>query len=196
MKRSLARILAIPVLSVGVLAGVTVAAPAAFASTDTGGTVTVTVPLSYLKQLAKAGVTAFPVPLSEASVNTTNQTATVTFTVTGGNGDVRTFFGSVDLSGSIDVVSSDGSKVSLGSLELNLRSGYIEGTPSGSSTPVPLFDTHGITFTPGTTVQSFNASELTVDPAGADYLDSALGTSAFAAGQNVGSLAATWNFSV
>ena len=197
MRRTLYRFLAVPVVAAGVLAGVAVAAPSAFASTDTGGTVTVTVPLSYLKQLASAGVVAFPVPLSEASVDKTNQTATVTFTVTGGNGDVRTFFGSVDLSGQLEIADANGQDVTFGNLVLNLRSGDIEGTPTGSTTPVSLLKLAGnVTFTPGATSQSINATELTVESAGASYLDSALGTSAFTAGQNVGSMAATWDFSV
>jgi hypothetical protein len=196
VRRSIARALAIPVAAAGILAGVTIAAPAAFAQTDTGGTVTLTIPLSYIVQLAKAGVVSFPVPLSELSVDTTTETATVTFTVTGGDGDVRTFFGSVDLSGTIDVADANGDVVTVGSLDLNLENGDIEGTPAGSSTSVPLLDVGGnITFAPGETSQSYDASEMTVDPAGAAYLNSALGTSAFVAGQDVGSMAATWSFS-
>jgi hypothetical protein len=197
MRRSLARLLAIPVVSAGVLAGVAIAAPSAFASTDTGGTVAVTLPLSYIEQLAKAGVVSFPVPLSEASVNTSAQTVTVTFPVTGGDGDSRTFFGQVDLGGKLEVVSAKGKVVCLGDLDLNLANGDIEGTPAGSSTPVPLLDWAGnITYGTGTTVQTLDISELTVDPAGATYLDNALRTNAFTAGQNVGSLTSSWDFSV
>lgn len=196
MRRSIARALAVPVAAAGILAGVAVAAPSAFAQTDTGGTVTVTVPLSYIVQLAKAGVVEFPVPLSELSADTSDQTVTVTFTVTGGDADVRTFFGSADLSGKLVIADAKGRVVTLGGLDLNLENGDIEGTPAGSSASVPLLDAGGdITFSPGTTSQSYDASELTVDPAGAAYLNSALRTSAFAAGQNVGSMAATWGFS-
>lgn len=197
MRRTFTRILAIPVVAAGVLAGVAVAAPAALASTDTSGTVTVTIPLSYINQLAKAGVTEFPVPRSEATVDTTTQTETVTFPVTGGDGDIRTFFGSVNLGGQLTIATARGKEITFGSLDLNLADGDIEGIPCGGSTPVVLWDWAGnVTFTPGITSQSLNVSELTVDPAGAAYIDSALHTSAFAAGQNVGSLAGTWNFSV
>jgi hypothetical protein len=194
MRRSWTRLLAVPTVAVGIAAGVTVAAPAAFAQTDTGGTVAVTVPFSYIAQLAKAGV-KIQVPASELSVNTSNQTATVTFTVTGGNGDTSTLSGQVNLSGTVDVVAANGRVVTLGSLDLNLLNGDIEGTPAGSSTPVALLDAAGtVTFTSGAT-ETYDASELTVDPAGAAYLNSALHRSAFVAGQNVGSLAATWSFS-
>lgn len=197
MRRSLYRFLAVPVVAAGALAGVAVAAPSALASTDTGGTVSVTIPLSFLGQLAKAGVVEFPVPLSEASIDTTDQTATVTFPVTGGDGDIRAFFGSVDLGGQFVIASVKGKEVILGSLDLNLENGDIEAIPAGSSTPVPLLDLGGdLSDNPGTTSQGVNASEINIDPAGAAYLNSALHTSAFAAGQNVGSMAATWDFSV
>lgn len=197
MKRSIARFLAVPVVSAGILAGVAVTAPSALASTDTGGTVTVTIPLGYLKQLAEAGVIEFPVPLSQAVIDKTDQTAVVTFQVTGGDGDARVFFGSVDVGGQLVIASAHGKEATLNSLNLNLENADIEGTPSGSSTPVPLLDLAGdISAVGGTTSQTVNASELTVDPAGASYLNGVLNTSAFTAGQNVGSLAATWDFSV
>jgi Zn-dependent alcohol dehydrogenase len=204
MRRSVARLLAIPVVSAGVLGGIAVAAPAASAQTDTGGTVAITVPFSYIKHLAKAGVVEFPRPLSELSVNTTDQTATVTFTVTGGDGNVNVFLGSLDLSGSlviIDVHHAKGHharvrKVAFDNLELNLQEGEIVGTPKGSTTVVPLLDVAGtITSVPGNTTQSYNASELNVDPAGVSYLNSTLRTSVFNDTADVGSMAATWSFS-
>jgi hypothetical protein len=194
MRRSWARLLAVPTVAIGLAAGATVAAPAAFAASDTGGTVAVTVPLSYLCQLAKAGV-KIEVPSSELSVNTASKTATVTFTVTGGNGDVSNFFGQVKLSGTVTVKNDQGSVVTLGSLDLNLANGDIEGIPAGSSTPVALLDVAGnVGFSVNGTSETYNASQLTVDPAGASYLNSALNSSAFVAGQNVGTLAASWTY--
>jgi hypothetical protein len=197
MRRSLARILAIPVVSAGVLAGIAIAAPAALASTDTGGTVTLTVPLSVIEQFAKAGVVEFPVPLSEASVDTTTQTATITFPVTGGDGDSRVFFGQVNMGGELKFVSAAGKVVTVSSLDFNLANGYIEGIPSGSTTAIPILDPGGdVVFGTGTTSQFVDASTDTIDPAAATYLNNALHTSAFTAGTNVGSVAATWDFSV
>jgi hypothetical protein len=191
MRHSWARLLAVPTVAVGIAAGATIAAPAAFAATDTGGTVAVTVPFSYTAQLAKAGV-KIQVPQSELSVDKSNQTATVTFTVSGGNGDTSTLSGQVNLSGTVAVKNDQGCVVTLGSLDLNLLNGDIEGIPAGSSTPVALLDAAGtVKYSSGAT-QTYNASGLTVDPAGAAYLNSALHSSAFVAGQNVGSLAASW----
>jgi hypothetical protein len=201
MRRSWTRLLAVPAVAVGIAAGATIAAPAAFAASDTGGTVKVTVPFSYIVQLAKAGVIAFPVPASELSVDKTNQTATVTFTVTGGDGDTSTLSGQVNLSGTVVVAAhgrvkehEEARRVILGSLDLNVLNGDIEGTPAGSSTPVALLDAAGaVSFSSGAP-ETYDATGLTVDPAGAAYLNSALHSSAFVAGQNVGSLAASWTF--
>jgi hypothetical protein len=200
----LARVLGVPVAAVGIVAGAAVAAPAAHAQTvniDTSGTVAITVPLSYVAQLAEAGVVEFPVPLSELSVDTSNETATVTFTVTGGDADVNVTFGQVDLSGSVDVADANGHAVSLGGLELDVANGQVDATPAGSSTPVVLLDLGGSVVSSSTPSSTnplassdvYDASELTVDPAGAAYLDSALHTSAFQAGQDVGSIAASWD---
>lgn len=202
--RSLARFLAVPVAAAGIVAGAAFAAPVAHAQTvniDTSGTVAVTVPLSYIEQLAKAGIVEFPVPLSELSVSTSSQTATVTFNVTGGDADVSVFYGSLDLSGSVDIADANGNLLTLSGLQLNVATGQVEATPAGSSTPVVLLDLGGsVGFS--STVSStnsnayadiYNSSELTVDSAGAAYLDSALHTKAFAAGQDVGSMAASWS---
>jgi hypothetical protein len=202
--RSLARVLGVPVAAVGIVAGAAVAAPAAHAQTvniDTSGTVAITVPFSYVLQLAEAGVVEFPVPLSELSVDTSNETATVTFTVTGGDADVNVTFGQLDLSGSVDVADANGHAVSLSGLELDVANGQVDATPPGSSTPVVLLDLGGSVVSASTPSSTnplassdvYEASELTVDPAGAAYLDSALHTSAFQAGQDVGSISASWD---
>jgi hypothetical protein len=205
MRRSWARLLTVPAVAIGITVGVTVAAPAAFAQTDSAGTVAVTLPFSYIAQLAKAGVAVVPVPLSELSVNKSAQTVTITFTVTGGDGDIGTFSGQVDLSGKLVAAAVGRHRLhvaTLGGLDLNLVTGDIDGTPKGSSTSVPLLDLAGnIAFSdtsnPAGTAyaQTYSASDLTVDPAGAAYLDSALHTSAFVANADTGgSMTASWTF--
>jgi len=42
------------------------------------------------------------------------------------------------------------------------------------------------------TTETYTASELTLDAAGAAYLNSALDTNAFVSGTDIGSLSATW----
>jgi hypothetical protein len=193
MRRSIARLLAASTVLAGVGAGAAAVAPAASAATDTSGTVAITLPDSYVAQLAKAGVVEFPVPLSELSADWTAKTVTVTFTVTGGNADERADFGSLDLSGTVDVVDADRHQVALSGLQLNLRAGTISAVSAGSTTAVPLLDlAGGGTAGPGSTTQTLTEPGLLVDPTGATYLNSALRTKAFTASQNIGSMSATW----
>jgi hypothetical protein len=193
MRRSIARLLAASTVLAGVGAGAAAVAPAASAATDTSGTVAITLPDSYVAQLAKAGVVEFPVPLSELSADSSAKTVTVTFTVTGGNADERADFGSLDLSGTVDVVDANGNTLTLGTLQLNLRAGTISAVPAGGTTAVPLLDLGGGgTAGPGSTTQTLTEPGLLIDPAGATYVNNALDTTAFTAGQNIGSLAATW----
>jgi hypothetical protein len=102
----------------------------------------------------------------------------------------------------VDVADANGHAVSLGGLQLDVGNGQIDATPAGSSTPVVLLDLAGnvvSSSTPSSTnplasADTYSASDLTVDPAGAAYLDSALHTSAFQGGQDVGgSMSASWN---
>jgi hypothetical protein len=201
MRRSLARILAVPAAAAGIVAGTAFAAPSAFAASSlnvTSGTVAVTVNDSYIAQLAEAGVVEYPVPLSDLSADNTNKTVTATFNATGGNGNLAVDFGAVNLAGQVVVRDKNGKSVTLSNLTLNVRGGDFQGTPAGSSTPVPLWDLHNqIASWTGTTpsptfTDTWQAQNLVVDAAGAAYLNSALGTTAFQAGQTVGTLNATW----
>jgi hypothetical protein len=200
-RRSLARALAAPVAAAGIVAGAAFAAPAAQAQTvniDTGGTVAITVPLSYVAQLAKAGIVAIPTPLSEVSVSKSSKTATITTNVTGGDADVSVLYGSLDMSGKLHFANVHPVRVvSLGSVQLDINDSEVLATPAGSSTPVVLLDVTGditTSVTPGTTstTDTYDSDQLVIDPAGAAYLDTKLHTGAFKAGQTVGTLSATW----
>lgn len=204
--RSLARALAVPVAAVGMVAGAALAAPAAQAQTvniDTSGTVAITIPLSYVAQLAKAGIVAFPTPRTERSVSKTNQTVTITTNVTGGDADTSVFFGSADMSGKLHYVHlGQDEAVTLGKIQLDIGDSEIVATPQCTATPcsnkpVVLLDVAGnitSSATPGTTstTDTYGSDRLVWARAGAAYLDSHLGTEALKAGQTVGTLSATW----
>ena len=199
--RSLTKFLAVPVAAAAIATAAAMAAPAAHAQTvnyDQNGTVALTIPLSYVHQLLKAHVIAFPVPLSEVSSN--GQTVTMTFNVTGGNGDTSVYYGAVDLGGSFDIASVSGHFVSMGNLQLDVQDSEFVGTPTGSTTPVPLLDTSALIVTstpsattPGTYADTYEADSVTVDPDGATYLNNALHTKAFVAGQAVGTMNGSWS---
>ena len=181
------------------------AASPAFAQvvTDTGGTAAVTVPFSYIAQLAKAGVVEVPLPPATVTVDKSAQTVTTTFPVTGGNADVGTLSGVVEVGGTLKIFSRCGKhirRVTLTDIAVSIDATAIVATPKGSTTQLPLLDIGGDVVitgtTPGSTSQSLTASELTVDPVGAAYLNSALHTNAFQAGAVAGSLDAAWTVSV
>jgi hypothetical protein len=199
-RRSLARMLALPAVAAGVTSAAVFAASPAFAQTvtDTGGTAAVTEPFSYIAQLAKAGVAEVPLPPATVTVDKSAQTVTATFPVTGGNADTGTLSGALDVGGTLKVVSLQGKHlytVTLTDIQVSIDAQAILATPEGKKNPVALLDFGGnIVVTQGTD-QSLTASELTVDPAGATYLDKALHTTAFQSGADAGSLDAAWTTS-
>lgn len=168
------------------------AAPSAFAAvTGTGGSATLTMPSSDTTPITSAGITGKAVSPATISVDASN-TTTLTFPVTGGNADVTKVYGSADLGGGLKV-EHDGHEVTFSSWQVNVRAATITATPSGSSTPVTLLDLRGtIKVTASSTQQTYDSADVQVDPAGESYLDSTLHTSAFSAGQQVGSFSATW----
>jgi hypothetical protein len=200
-RRSLVRALAVPVAAAGIAAGA-FAAPAAQAQTtsiDTSGTVAITIPLSLVAQLEKAGICVFPTPASELSVNTTTGTATITSPVSGGSADVSVLYGTLYLDGQLHFTRNGHptEAANLNGLHLDIGNAEFDATPKGSTTPVVLLDASGditTSVTPGTTstTDTYASDQLVLDPAGAAYLDSALDTTAFSAGQTVGTLSATW----
>jgi hypothetical protein len=200
-RRKLARFLAIPVAAAGITSATVLAASPAFADVaDSGGSAAVTEPFSYIAKLAKGGVVEVPLPPAKVKVDKTAQTVTTTFPGNGGNANTSTISGVLNLSGTVKVVSKSGHIVTLTNVQLSLDDGAIEATPKGSTTPVILLDLTNLTLdvTPnpdGTSTDTATASDLLVDPAGAAYLDSALHTSAFVAGDDAGSLSATWTTS-
>jgi hypothetical protein len=194
MRAFLKRAAALPAAALGAVALVGMGAGAAHA-TVASGSVTLTINGSFIASLAKAGVVV--VPQNEASVTFTPSTDTVaiTYTATGGTASLVSFSGVVDYSGSILGFSCRGKSVDLSSLMFDLTNGVFDGK-TGAGAETPLVDLSGTQSgdISGTT-QTYNASDLTIDAAGAQLLDTALHTSAFVAGTDIGSFAATWTTS-
>jgi hypothetical protein len=187
------RVLALPAAAAGAMALVAVGAGAAHAAAITGGSVTLTVKAAWVAQLAKAGVVVVPQGDSSLTYNAAAKTFSVTFAATGGDADLNLGAGSVDYSGSLLGFSCKGRTVSLGSLLFDLENGQFDGA-SAAGGELALADLGGtVDGTISGTTQTFESSDLDLDPAGAAYLDSALGTKAFTAGQSIGSFSATWS---
>jgi hypothetical protein len=202
MRRSVVRSLALPVAAAGVVSlGVFAAAPAfAQTITDTGGTAAVTEPYSYIAQLAKQGVVEIPFGKGVSVTNDpTTKTVTTTFPVTGGNADTTTLSGALNLGGSLVIVHAAKWHRTrcavLTDIAVSLDADAIVATPKGSTTQVPLLDIGGdivVSGSPSTGTETLTSDDLSVDPAGAAYLNKTLNTRAFVAGETAGTLSATW----
>ena len=186
------RFLALPVAALGAVALTGIVAGTASATTDLSGSVTLTVNASFITALASHGIVF--VPNGYSSISYADGAVAVTYAATGGDADISTFAGTISYSGGIcgfDL--KNGKHVELSSLLFDLGDTQFDGQSSTSGGEVPLLDLAGTQAANinGTT-ETYSASELTIDQAGADYLNSALGTTAFTAGENVGSFGATW----
>jgi hypothetical protein len=199
MRRSLLRLLALP-LAVGATAAavVTTAGTAEAASTTiVAGTGTITVPASILAQLAKAGIAVVPQGAASLAYDSTTHTGTVVYNATGGDAQVNALAGSVDYSGGVkfcDIRTGEG--VTFSALLLDMFNGQLDATSSVDGTQQVLLDTGGNVSTSVSSagVQTFSADSLQIDAAGAAYLDSTLDTSYFTAGQVVGTFTTTYHY--
>lgn len=174
-------------------AGVMISAGAASADV-TGGTITLTINDSYVAQLAEAGVVLLPQDAASVTYDNSAGTLSITFTVSGGTGSLDNYAGAVDATGSVLGFSVDRGLhvVDLSSLNFNVFNDSFDGTPAGGS-DTPILDLNGdFTASRNDPNQSLTADQLTLDPAGAALLNSALNTSAFTANENIGSFSASW----
>ncbi|HEY4454587.1 MAG TPA: hypothetical protein VGN81_09790 [Pseudonocardiaceae bacterium] len=187
------RVLALPAVALGALALVGVTAAPAGAETIASGTGTFTVPLSVETALARAGVVVTASGDASASYDNTTKTFTVVYTATGGNADVNNFDGTVDYAGGVKVLNiHNGRTATLSGLEFDVLDDQIVLSANGTANPyLDLAGTQGATINGAS--QTISASDLTLDAAGADYLNTALGTCAFTAGTDFGSFTTTYS---
>ena len=191
MRISAKRAITLPVAALSAMALTGLFAGPANASTVTSGSVTLSVNASFLAALAGHGI-GF-VPAAYSSISYANGQVAVTYTATGGDADISTFSGTASYSGGIYGFDLNGRSVELTSLLFDLGDTQFDGQTATSGGEVPLVDLAGSQAgnIDGST-ETYTASELTLDAAGAAYLDGALGTKAFVSGADVGSFSATW----
>jgi len=192
MRISAKRAVALPVAALSAVALSGLAAGPAFAADTVSGSVTLTVNASFLAQLAAHGI-GF-VPQNYTALSYSNGAANVTFAETSGNAEISTYSGTESYTGGIlgfDI--RTGHAVDLNTLIFDLGGTTFYGESSASGGEVALFDLAGAQngFVSGTS-ETYAATGLTLDPAGADYLNSALHTTAFTAGTEIGSFTAAW----
>jgi len=193
------------ILAASAIGGAGVAAlvigSAGVASADTvvtGGTTTISVPAATAAAAVRAGIVATLTDPATATYNQQTSAIDAAFPVTGGTADVKTFTGTLEHGGSVVFANyNKNKKVTITNLTLDFVTNQISGVLSGSTTPVTLFDLggQGSSSVSGQT-QTYSASEFDVDPGGATALDTALKTSYFTAGQNLGSFTTTFTQTV
>jgi hypothetical protein len=158
------------------------------------GTATLTVNTSFLAQLAKSGVAFVPQDYASIAYNASAGTVAVTYNATTGDASLVQFAGTISYTGGLFGFSLNGRTVEFSSLLFDLTDTQFDGQASAADGEVPLVDLAGSqSGNINGLTQTYSASGLAIDPAGAAYLDSALHTEAFVAGQQVGSFSTTWN---
>lgn len=177
----------------------TAAGPALADTTDTGGTASIGISGAYALSLAKAGVVVFASGTASSSWN--KGVASYNLSVTGGTGEVSNFFGFVNLGGKLRVVNAkNGKAVVLSGLSLSFDTGIVSAKPVGSTTRIALADIGGNLSTdssPGPpATETFSCDGLTLDSAGAKFLDSTLKTTAFHAGDTLGGFTTTFTVTI
>jgi hypothetical protein len=172
------------------LAATAVALPAASATgTPASGTVTVNVANTFLTSALQSGIAAVPLPSATASYSSTSG-ATVTFPVTGGNAQLPRFYGTITLGGGLAFADAlTGKIVCFHQVAFGGDTQELTAVPDGGTTPVALFflGDNTVGSGVGTTPQTLTG-DADVAPDGAAYLDQALNTTFFTAGQLAGSL--------
>ncbi|MEU6972081.1 hypothetical protein AB0A71_31045, partial [Kitasatospora aureofaciens] len=172
------------VLGITGLSGAAVADGTVAATTAPTGSAVITVDQQFLAGAGLNGIVVIPLPAATAA--DTDDVLTTTFPVTGGVANIPAFNGHVQFGGGLLFVNLDnGKNVAFGQLDFGVRAWNISAVPTGGTTPVALLDPRGYTQRGVTgTTQTLSASSLQVDAAGAQYLDSALGTTYFTGGRS------------
>lgn len=176
-------------------------AAASKSSDITGGTTTLSMSVAQLTQLEASGLNMWqPAAPASTGVDPSSGDIDYTFPVTGGDASVTTFYGMQYLAG--DLVLSDhntGKSVRLRELRFNIADDTITAVPSPTHTRMVFFDAlgnHQFSGKASAPPETFSASDLQIDAAGASYLDSALGENVVSAGESVGAFSTSFTNTV
>ncbi|MEU3571464.1 hypothetical protein AB0E96_24010 [Kitasatospora sp. NPDC036755] len=193
MSRISARLAATGAAVVLSLTAVSGAAVADTATTPAAGQAVITTDVDFLTNAALNGIVVIPLQPANPAYD---QTAglTVTLPVTGGAANIPSFYGDVQFGGGLLFLNlKTGKSVTFKQLDFSVDNGYFTAVPNGSTTPVPLLDPSGDNvITRSGLTQNLTSSSFEVDAAGAQYLDTKLGTGYFTAGQKIGKLALSY----
>jgi hypothetical protein len=178
---------------------VSAAGPALADTVDTGGSASLAIPDTFLVGLAKASIIVLP----ESPVTSSDATGADTYTlpVTGGNGEVSNFYGTLDLGGSINVVNAaKGKTVAITGLQLNFFTGALTGILPGSTTHTTLAYLNGNMSESSSAgppaTETFGCDELDLSLKAARALNADLATTAFKRGTSIGAFTTTFDVTI
>lgn len=164
----------------------------------TGGTTTISIPLAAEFGDDASGIYALPTTPASLAYDPVAKVVNYSYPVTGGDASVNTFFGTLKHAGGLLVGRADSRRtVLLSDLVFNIEDDTVSATvpalvKSAAPTKVVFFDALGNHELAAGTPETFTASDLELDPAGAKYLDTALHTRLFKAFAHVGSFATSF----
>jgi hypothetical protein len=178
---------------------VSAAGPAVADTADTGGSAALSVPRAAVVGLAKS--TVIMLPGSPGSASYGSGAETFSMPVTGGTGEVSNFSGIVDLGGSLVVINSKaGRSVNITDIEVNLFTGALTGVLPGSTAHTALGYLNGDMSTssdPGPpATETLSSTEVDMSAKLASALNTALKTTAFVRGTNLGAFTATFDVTI
>lgn len=171
--------------------GLAVGGSAAGADPDSSGQTTIGVPSNSIIGGALEGITATAVAPATATNDETAMTVDYAFPVTGGNANLMNGYGQVRSSGGVTISDAmTATSTELDNFLYSPSSGLVKAVPAGMRHPINFGRVRGTQVimygenTPGE--QHLHATRLTLNPAGAAYLNSALNTTDFSGGDFVG----------
>lgn len=175
--------------------------PALADTADTGGTGSLSVPVAVLAGAANANIVVLAVTPGSSSFDPATRTDNFTMPVTGGNGEVGNFYGTVDYGGSLAFFNAKtGKNLVIASLELNFFTGKLTGVLPGGAHQTAIAYLNG-TMSSSTSAgppatETFSCDELDLSTKGAAALNSGLGVKVFKHGLDIGAFTTTFDVTI
>jgi hypothetical protein len=177
---------------------VSASGPALADTTDTGGSGTLSVPVAVVAGLAHASIALLPGTPATSSFDPAAGTDSFTMPVTGGNGEVSNFFGTVDYGGSLVFINgATGKTAVITGIELNYFTGALTGVLPGTTKQSALAYIRG-TMSSSTSAgppatETFTTDEVDLSSKAAGALNTDLGTKVFIKGTIIGGFTTTYD---
>jgi hypothetical protein len=180
---------------------VSASGPALADTADTGGSASLAVPVAVVVGLAHANIAMLPGTPATSSFDPRAGTDTVTSPVTGGNAEVSNFYGILKMGGSLFFINgSNGKRVKIRNLQLNLFTGTLQGVFPGSTTVTTLAFLVGTCSTssdPGPpATETLTCDQLNLSTKAATALNTDLVTKVFRHGTDIGAFTTTFDVTV